>query len=486
MALPSTLRWRLTLWYILLLGVPLIAFAAGGYLLFVHTLDTRTNQFITDALAPFAREIVSERRVAAGVIPAIRTTASEVRFRDIHIAILDSAGAVVAASPTGAREAKDEGDADAVALGEQGLPTERDAWIAAALRGRDVGATQVLTIDRPTGAVRLISNPLTIEGQRFALTGTYALHDSDELLARVRSVFIIAIPLLIICAAMGGYYVTARSLAPVSSMAAQAAAISTANLGERLPVGGSEEVVRLAQMVNRLLDRLEASFALQRQFMADASHELRTPTAIIRTETDVTLAQPHRAEEAYRESAGVVRDAARRLTRIVDDLFLLARADAGDVSVRRERVHLDELIQSAIQVIHPLAAEHGIQMQLLEFVEAPLDGDADQLGRLILNLLHNAVKHSPDASAVTISLSRRAAEYEILVVDAGAGIPPDAQPRVFERFFAQGPASGSGLGLPIARRIAELHGGRVDLVASRAGHTEFRVTLPATGAVRAG
>ena len=464
--LPSTLRWRLTLWYTFLLGAPLIAFAVGGYLLFAHTLYDRADQYIADALTPFSREIVGERRIASGVIAAMRTTAAEVRFRDLHIAILDSAGVVVA---------------------EQ---QEENPWIAAALAGRDRTKTQVLTVSRPDGDYRVMSTPLTIDAQHFSLAGSYALDQIEEVLERVRNVFVVAIPLLIVCAAAGGYFVTARSIGPVSSMAAQAAEISMANLTQRLPVGGSEEVARLAQVVNLLLDRLEASFALQRRFMADASHELRTPTAIIRTEADVTLSQPHRAEEAYRASVAVVRDAARRLTRIVDDLFLLARSDAGNVGARRELVHLDEVIQAAIRVVHPLAAEHSIQVRLLEFVEAPLQGDADQLGRLMLNLLHNAIKHSPDGGTVAISLARRGGQYQISVVDAGAGIPLDAQPRVFERFFRVDPArepradgdqaatSGAGLGLPIARRIAELHGGAVVLGESRPGHTEFRVTFP--------
>jgi heavy metal sensor kinase len=473
--LPSTLRWRLTLWYTVLLGAPLIAFAIGGYLLFAHTLYDRADQYIADALTPFSREIVGERRIAAGVIPAMRRTAAEVRFRDLHIAILDSTGSVVA---------------------EQ---DPQNPWIAAALAGRDQTKTQVLTVARPDGDYRVMSTPLTIDAHRFALSGSYALDQIEEVLERVRNVFAVAIPLLIVCAAAGGYVVTARSIGPVSSMAARAAEISTANLAQRLPVGGSEEVARLAQVVNLLLDRLEASFALQRRFMADASHELRTPTAIIRTEADVTLSQPHRSEEAYRASIAVVRDAARRLTRIVDDLFLLARSDAGSVGSmgsigeRRELVHLDEVIQAAIRVVHPLAAEHSIQVRLLEFVEAPLQGDADQLGRLMLNLLHNAIKHSPDGGTVAISLARRGNEYQIGVVDAGAGIPIEAQPRVFERFFRvdpareagaggdQVPTSGAGLGLSIARRIAELHGGNVVLAESRPGRTEFRVAIPLPG-----
>jgi len=477
---PSTLRWRLTLWYLVLLGVPLVGFAVGGYLLIERTLAARTDRFIADALLPFSREIVAERRVAAGVLPAIQSTANEVRFGDLHIAVLDSTGVEIASTPglndgEGARE-------DA---------TTR-AWIGAALGARHSRGNDSITVTEDGVRYRIIATPMTIEGQRFTLAGAYALTDVDNVLALVRHVFAIAIPLLILAAAIGGYVVASRSLAPVSRMAERAAAISSATLGERLPVRGSEEVVRLAEVVNGLLDRLEKSFDQQKRFMADASHELRTPTAIIRTEADVTLAQGQRDESEYRASIQVMRDAALRLARIVDDLFLLARSDASAMPMQRLPVHLDEVIQDAIRAIHPLAAARGIRVELAEFVEAPFRGDADQLDRLVLNLLHNAIKHSPRDATIEVSLSRLDGppRYEIRVIDSGSGIPADAQTRIFERFFRvdparavvnedpSSPAAGAGLGLPIAQRIAELHGGTVALVQSRPGHTEFMATLP--------
>jgi signal transduction histidine kinase len=143
--------------------------------------------------------------------------------------------------------------------------------------------------------------------------------------------FAIAIPLLILFAATGGYVLAKRSLAPVSTMTSRAAVISATNLHERLPVSGGDELVGLARVVNDLLDRLENSFEQQRRFMQDASHELRTPAAILRAETDVTLSRAHRDEEEYRASISVMQDAARRLTRIVDDLFCW-RAPTRDIS----------------------------------------------------------------------------------------------------------------------------------------------------------
>jgi heavy metal sensor kinase len=364
--------------------------------------------------------------------------------------------------------------------------------IVASLRSYDVTSPLAMSVVTDHGTYRVVSHPMTVRGQRFGLTGTYSLVDIEDVLARIRRMFAVAIPLLILCAATGGYFLAKRSLAPVSAMTSRAADISASNLHERLPVSGGDELVGLARVVNDLLDRLENSFEQQRRFMADASHELRTPAAILRAETDVTLSRPHRSEEEYRASMSVMQDAARRLTRIVDDLFLLARADAGHLVMRREQLYLEDLVHDAARGVRHVADQRGVRVALGQVAEAPFEGDADLLGRLLLNLLDNAIKHSPEGSIVDIGLVRRGDQYEISVVDAGPGIPPEAQERVFERFF-RGDAvrsrsetsatSGAGLGLAIARRIAELHGGRLELVESRPGRTEFRLTLTGASAV---
>jgi signal transduction histidine kinase len=292
-------------------------------------------------------------------------------------------------------------------------------------------------------------------------------------------------------AATSGFFLAKRSLAPVALMAAQAAKISESNLHERLPVEGGEELIGLAKVVNELLDRLEQAFAQQRRFVADASHELRTPTAILRTEADVTLAREHREEGEYRASMEVMRDATRRLTRVVDDLFLLARADAGHLVARQEPLYLDELVDDAVRGVRSVAEARGLRLELNQLVDSPLNGDPDLLGRVVLNLLDNAIKYSSPGGSIAVRVARDDVGYAVSVVDDGPGIPPAAQPHIFERFFRVDAArsradssgeiatSGAGLGLAIARRIAEVHGGSLTLVASRRGHTEFRLVLPA-------
>lgn len=482
---PSSLRARLTLWFTVVLGIPLVAFAVATYVVFDRTLLERTDHFVGDALSAFARELGNERRLAPDNATAARTTVHEVRFRQLQIVIADSAGQLVAAS-----------EADAAEGAEAGPPAfEAERALAAA--GRVTAeAPRLITLAGPGGNYRLHARLLVLAGQPLLLAGVSPLHDVEEVLARIRRAFLVAIPLLLAAAAAGGYFMARRSLSPVSAMGARAAAITDANLHERLPVvSPHDELGGLATVINSLLDRLERAFAQQRRFMADASHELRTPTAILATEAQVTLSRLHRSEAEYRESMTVMEGAAGRLTRIVDDLFLLARADAGHLVARHRDIYLDEVVHNATRAVRPIAERRGVRVELLPVVDAPFHGDADLLGRLLLNLLDNAIKFSVGGGTVTVALSRHddraQARYEIRVVDDGPGIAPDVQERVFERFFRGDPArgrveptetSGAGLGLAIARRIAEAHGGTLQLVASRPGRTEFCLTLPIAGA----
>lgn len=473
---PASLRARLTLWFTLVLGAPLIAFAFGSYGIFSRTLLDRTDHFVSDALTAFSRELVAERRLLPDVVTAARKTVEEVRFRDLQIVILDSTGALLA---MGAPAQEPAGD---------GAPLPLDAArLLVTLRGLPwEGAMQTLSDAR--GGFRVHTRPFRLAGAAVRLVAVYPLHDAEAVLHRIRRAFLIVIPLLLVSAAGGGYFLARRSLSPVAAMAARASAIGATTLHERLPVTTrDDELGGLATVINDLLDRLEKSFALQRRFMADASHELRTPAAILRTEADVTLARATRPEEEYRASFGVMQDASRRLTRIVDDLFLLARADAGHLVVRAEKLVLEDVVLDAVRGIRPIADQRGVRVELHDMAEAPVQGDPDLLGRVVLNLLDNAVKYSVPGGCVDVDLSCTGAVGVVTVTDAGPGIPPDAQGRIFERFFRVDAArsrveasttSGAGLGLAIARRIAEAHGGTLDLAESRPGRTTFRATLP--------
>ena len=314
-----------------------------------------------------------------------------------------------------------------------------------------------------------------------------SLDEHDELLADLRYAMAVTIPLALIVAALGGYLLARKSLAPVAAMSAQARAVGASNLGERIAVmNPRDELGQLAVTLNALLARLEESFGSQRRFMADASHELRSPVAILQGELEVTLAREDRDAREYRESLEIMRKTVGRLSRIVRDLFLLARSDAGQVPLRNERFYLDDVVEQTVQGFRTLAAEKGVTLVEEHQADLALRGDPDLIGRLAGNLVENALKHTPAGGEVSVFSTRSDGQLRIEVHDCGRGIPVESQERIFERFFRVDPShsptngaggSGAGLGLPIARWIAAVHGGKVWVAKSDATGSVFVATL---------
>ncbi len=479
---PQSLRARLTLWYTLVLGFPLVAFAGASFLVLDRALLHRADAFLDETLGAFTTELRSEQQEESTATSAMVASLHDVQFRDVLLAVFDSLGTLVMA-----------GTVDTTAAYALRHPVDL-ARVGEALHRRVDGNRSVFTVMPRAHPYRVAAEPATVFGKRYIVAAAYPLHKDQETMEAVATAYLIAIPLLLLTASVGGYFLATRSLSPVAAMSARAAEISSTNLNERLPVGARrDELGALAQVVNGLLERLERAFAQQRRFMADASHELRTPVAVLRTEADVTLSRPTRTEAEYRDSIAIMRESARRLGRIVDDLFLLARADSGHLPLRREALYLEEVVDEAARAVRTLAQERQVRVELLPLDDSPFDGDADLLGRALLNLLDNAIKHSPAGATVTLALTRQAHEYHINVMDEGPGIPPEAQAHIFERFFradrsrgrdGRDATSGAGLGLAIGRWIAEAHGGRLELVRSDERGSEFRISLPVSNGER--
>lgn len=479
----SSVRARLTAWYTTVLGVPLIAFAVASYIGLDRTLLNRTDHFLDEALSAFSRELSVEVIEMTTSELAIGAALHDIHFREMQIVVFDSLARFVAAGmpPAQTLGTSETGEARAIAPFDMAELSDTLATYTPSSRPR-------FTLGTGRNSYRIHAQPDSARGVRYRVAGAYPLYSIHATLADLRALYLVAIPVLLVSAAAGGYLLAKRSLSPVSAMRAHAAEISATNLHARLPVTTPhDELGGLASVVNGLLARLEDAFVHQRRFMADASHELRTPVAILRTEVEVTLSREHREEHEYRESLTVMRDAAQRLTRIVEDLFLLTRADSGHLTVRQEPLYLEEIVHAAARAVRGLADNRGLRLELVSVVGAPYEGDADLLGRLLLNLLDNALKFSQRNGVVELGLSDRNGAYEISVADDGPGIPAEARERIFNRFFRVDAArsraqasgtGGAGLGLSIARWVAEAHGGRLELVVSRPGRTEFRVVLP--------
>ncbi len=239
----------------------------------------------------------------------------------------------------------------------------------------------------------------------------------------------------------------------------------------------------------RSLKPVESMAQQQRQFMADASHELRTPISVARTAAEVTLESRSSTDEDFRESLHVIRGQMSRLTRIVQDMFTLAQADAGVYTLQRSAFYLDELLRECVQAASILGSRRGVLVEMKPAAESLCHGDEGLVRQLAMILLDNAVKYTPEGGRVAVELAHSDRGYRISVADTGVGIPEEARPYVFRRFYRVDKArsrassehggSGAGLGLAIGRWIAEAHQGTLELTRSGPGGSVFTAYLPA-------
>jgi heavy metal sensor kinase len=497
----SSVRARLTLWYTGVLALILITFALAGYFFLSFTLNRRTDDALGEMADAFAATLVDDERDSQGRGEANATrgeegssspdetvmeAVSQNQFRDYQLVVFGDARRVVAAS-----RVQQNGNAPAWT---RPAVASKIAGVFDAVARTPEAALHFATLSDSDNQYRVVGRRVQARGSAYMLVVLRSLHDQEDLLERASYALLIAVPLALLLASVGGYFLARKSLAPVVRMSQTAASISAANLHERLPIiNERDELGGLARVINALLARLDASFEQQRRFMADASHELRTPVAIMRSETEVALSKPMRSNEDLRESLAIVKDETRRLTYIVEDLFTLARADAGQYKLTSKEFYLDELAAEVAHSVRTLVAEGELTLQLDATQEMPFRGDENLLRRLFLNILDNAIKHAPKGGAVTISCQHTGEQYVITVSDTGTGIPTEAQPHIFDRFYRAdsarsrgdddnaGLTSGAGLGLSIARWVAEAHAGTLELLHSSEAGSVFQLILPAPG-----
>ena len=327
---------------------------------------------------------------------------------------------------------------------------------------------------------RVLAEPATSsEGSVVVVAGASA-GDRDEALAGIAGAFAIGAPLALLIASGIGYVLAGRSLAPVESMRRRAAEITLERSGDRLPLPrADDELHRLAETLNQMLDRIEASLERQRVFVADASHELRTPLAVLRAELELA----ERSERSRDELEAALRSAAEevdRLSRLAEDLLVVARSDRGRLPIKRERVDLGSLLSRVANRFELRAEEDRRDIA----VDAPagLDAELDVLRveQAVGNLLDNALRHG--GGDVLLSARRDGGTVVLEVSDAGTGFPAGFEKRAFERFTRADDArtgAGAGLGLAIVEAIAAAHGGRATIAHSGRGSTTVRLAVPA-------
>jgi heavy metal sensor kinase len=454
------LRWRLTGLYVVLLLSALLLFSAGTYLAARAALMENFDEVLVDQAALVAQAVDIEDG-----IPELKQEVLLSGHRnDDHFTRLYAVN--------GAQVFDDTTDGPDV----PNLPMP----IANALRGEQ----SLMQVETSGETLRVATFPILHDGQiAGVLQVGVSLADIEHTLHILLIVLLVMSPITVLLASGGGLFLANRALSPIDAITRMAQRISAENLSGRIDhTGPSDEVGRLARTFDTMLARLEEAFNQQRQFAADASHELRTPLTAIIGQIDVALGWPESAEY-YRATLAGIREQAQRLTRLASDLLFLARTDAQPMPQAIEPIDLGSLLPAVVTQLEPLAAE---RQQTLLVAPAPAGvvyGNEDQLIRMLLNMLDNAIRYTPSGGRVTLGCRHRNATIEISVCDTGPGIAPEHVPHLFDRFYrvdrgrsrAQG---GSGLGLAIAQSIAQLHGGEITVRSAVGQGSTFTVRLP--------
>jgi heavy metal sensor kinase len=307
--------------------------------------------------------------------------------------------------------------------------------------------------------------------------------DVDESVRRLRLLLILAVPVAVAGAGAGGWLLARKALLPVDRMTRKAEVITADRLQERVAVPSSrDELGRLAETLNDMLNRIERGVQEQQRLVADASHELRTPLAVMRSEIDVCLRAPDLPEDDAREVLSSVGEEVERMSRILDNLLTLARIDEGRLDLLCAPQRLDAMVAEVLDKLRPIAHAKGIGL-VAEGESAEVLADGPRFELVITNLVDNAIKYTGAGGTVRVVVWRDPHEAGISVHDTGPGIGADALPHLFDRFYRADAArsradGGSGLGLSICKEIVTAHGGRL-WASSELGHgSSFTLAMP--------
>jgi heavy metal sensor kinase len=458
---PRSVRSRLTLWYVIALSALLVSYAAGAlFVLFLNMREQLDHNLLED-IETVKEQIKAERNGSV----ALQLHHGDEGDPGLHrlVEIWSSEGSLLYRTP----------QLQGQALG------------ATPISGEGTGRLRPASLRLPNGLrVRVASSVYLAGGRRVILRVANNEQSLWRELREFATVLTIGLPIGVLLAGFGGYALARKALAPIDAMAEQAQTISAERLSDRLSIGNPEdELGKLATVFNAMLARLQGAFDQLRRFTADASHELRTPLTAIRSVGEVAL-QDHKSQSEYRDVIGSMLEEVDRLTRLVESLLALSRADAGHIQLQCVHRSLLTLALDARSLVEVLAEE---KHQIIHVeCQADLIVSADRLilRQAIVNLLDNAIKYSPVGSRIILRVARAADNRATLdVIDQGPGIPLEHQAYVFDRFYRVDKArtrewGGTGLGLSITRWAVEAHGGKVTVLSREEGGSKFRISLP--------
>lgn len=452
-----SIRAKLTAWYFVVLVVTFAVFSAIAFYAMRRSIDTTVDEQLQDQVAG-VKELVQRilPQGSAGLADELRENFEYRRGAEFS-QVADSKGQWIYRSRL---------------MKRYGVPFPQDA------------SPRISTIEIAGLPLRMLTADVRVNGETFRVQVAAPMDDYEEALENFRWVLLVSSPLLLIVASLGGYWMSRRALTPVDEITRAAQSIGSHNLSTRLAVPKTrDELQRLSETLNGMLERIEGAFKRITQFTADASHELRTPVALMRTTAEISLRKP-RADSEYREALGQILKELEKTSSLIEQLMLLARADSGFETLQFARFDLANSFRAACKQAQTLA--EAKQISFSEQVAAtPLtvEGDAQALQRMFLILMDNAAKYTPSGGQVAVALTGKNGLAVAEIRDNGVGIGEADLPHIFERFYRADKdrsheEGGAGLGLSIGRWIAETHSGTIEVESALGKGSVFRVRLP--------
>ncbi len=457
-----SIGFRLTLWYLAIFAAAQLCFGVGMWLVLRHDLYSVADDALTAQIEDVTHFLKSQKKKNM-TLPKLREEASEeyvLEHSGDFLQIYDGDGNSIYRAPA----LEQNGFVPVVPVVAKS-PSFQNVWLGG----------------KP---FRFVTQRIEVNGRFYTvLTGV----PTDQIIATLslfRRYLLMLAPLLLLAAASGGYWLSRKALSPVDAITRTARSIGGSNLGDRLEkLGTGDELQRLSDTLNEMLARIEGAFLRVTQFTADASHELRTPISLIRTEAEIAL-RKSRGNEEYREALRHVLLEAERTSTLVEELLTIARADSGRENLQLTLLDLRSTIGETAKEWRQLVESRNLQLtQAIPDCDLPVLADRMSLQRLLAILLDNAVKYTPSPGVVELRLERRDDKAVITVRDSGIGIAEQDQARIFERFYRADKArsralGGAGIGLAIADWIVQQHRGSIAVQSSIGDGSSFIVSLP--------
>jgi heavy metal sensor kinase len=454
----GSIRVRLTLWYVLLLALILAGFSTFIYLRLERDLYSEADRLLLDE--------------ARGLSTALQS-GDEANLSGLLADVPAGTIAVLSEPSSGRVLASQSGSTQAVAdLRRMAAQSDTRSSVQGVTLAGD-------------STWRLATMPVTVDDQarsNWIVRVARSDRDVDAALRQLLAQIALAVPIVLLVAIASGLFLAGRALDPIDAITRTAAHIGAEDLGQRLQIHGRDEVGRLAGTFDAMLDRLDRAFQQQRQFTADASHELRTPLTMLMSQIEISL-ERSRSPEQYQQTLRSLRDDVAELSRLVSELLMLARAEAGQEPLARDRLDLTDIAAGVVSSMQLLACDRQVQLTAAHEGNVQLSGDETRLLQLTINLVDNAIKYTPRGGKVSVTTRAEPGWAVLEVADTGPGIQPQHRERIFERFFrsdaARSRGNGAGLGLAISRWIAQAHGGDIRVADAISGGATFCVRLPA-------